>query len=95
MTRLLQAVAAMMFVGTVNAGEICYGPAGPGTGAPPPDAGTVFTCPTAGVGTMNQLAELGWRIVRLTPVSVGGGNSAAQLVIRRPSEIIFANGFDP
>ena len=93
MRRFLLTVAAMLFAGAVNAGEICYGPAG--AGSAPPDAGTVFTCPTAGVGTMNQLAGLGWQIVRLTPVSVGDGDTAAQLVIRRPAETIFANGFDP
>lgn len=73
--------------------EVCYGPAvASGT---TPTADTVFTCPTAGTQTINTLAQSGWRMVKLLPVSLGGTQTAAQLVIQRPADRVFGNGFDP
>jgi hypothetical protein len=94
MTRSTLAAVMAAFAGGACAGEICYGPAAPATVAAPPTANTVFDCPIAGSRTLNQLAGLGWRVVRLTPVSIGSGNAATRLVIKRASDAIFANGFE-
>lgn len=78
--------------GTASA-EVCYGPSA--ASASNPTADTVFACPTAGNQTINALAQSGWRVVRLLPVSLGGAQTAAQLVIQRPADRVFGNGFDP
>lgn len=97
MKRRVRCVAwlALMLSAPVAA-EVCYGPAV--ATSVNPSADTLFTCPTAGTQTINALAVAGWRIVKMSPVSVGGSPtplSAAQLVIQRPGDRVFRNGFDP
>lgn len=92
-TAWTSALALLAAVGTASASEICYGPT-EAIGARPTEA-TVFACPTAGSHTINQLAQLGWRVVALKPVSLGGTQTASQLVLRRiAADAIFANGFE-
>lgn len=62
--------------------------------AAPPTSATPFTCPQAGIKTVPQLAAAGWRVVRMTPVTVssGGFGVRQQLLIR--DDTLFASGFD-
>lgn len=92
-TRGRALAALLLALGGSASAEVCYGPA-VATGTPP-TADTVFTCPTAGTQTINALALSGWRMVKLSPVSLGGAQTAAQLVIQRPADRVFGNGFDP
>ena len=92
MKRLALIAFCVAASGAAQAGEICYGPAMNVSGEP--TASTVFACPTAGSHTIDALAALGWRVVKLTTVSLGGAQTAAQLVLKRARDGIFANGFD-
>ncbi len=73
--------------------DICYSEVEAPNAAPPTSA-TRFTCPQAGVKTVQQLATAGWRIIKMTPVTVssGGFGVRQQLLIR--DDTLFASGFD-
>lgn len=87
-------VAALAAAGASAARiDICYSEVAAPNAAPPTSA-TPFACPQAGIGTVPQLAAAGWRVVRMTPVTVssGGFGVRQQLLIRDDS--LFASGFD-
>lgn len=94
MKRAAAALAVAALAATAQASEICYAPAK--GAAARPTADTVFACPVAGSHTIDQLAQLGWRVVALKPVSLGGTQTAAQLLLRRAAatDAIFADGFE-
>jgi hypothetical protein len=71
--------------------EVCYDAEQPQNSAPPGND-RVFDCPTSGLRTVPQLAQAGWRIVKLTPVSVDAG-VRNQLLIKQGTRI-FGNGFE-
>jgi len=73
--------------------DICYSEVTAPDAAPPTSA-TPFTCPQAGIKTVPQLAAAGWRVVRMTPVTVSSGSFGVrqQLLIR--DDTLFASGFD-
>jgi hypothetical protein len=85
------AFAALAAVAHADQTELCYDAERPFDSAPP-DNSRVFQCPTAGSATVPQLAAAGWRIVKLTPVSVDS-NVRNQLLIRQTTRI-FRNGFE-
>ena len=97
MTRRAPCMAGLLLMLSAPlAAEVCYGPAVATSVNATGD--TLFTCPTAGTQTINALAQAGWRIVKMSPVSLGGSPTpltAAQLVIQRPADRVFRNGFDP
>lgn len=66
--------------------EICYSTPVAYNNAVPPTNSTVFNCPTLGAKTLPQLAQAGWEVVQLVPVSTGGGTQVTdQLVIQKTS----------
>lgn len=69
-------------------GDVCYGPAD----ASLPTNATVFACPQAGSKTVPQLAADGWRIVSMTGVVSGNGQSV-QIVVQRIDRL-FRSGFE-
>jgi hypothetical protein len=71
--------------------ELCYGNAQSASAAPPTNA-TVFHCPSQGDKTLPQLAQAGWRIVKLTPVASSGGVKD-QLLLRQDDRL-FRHGFE-
>jgi hypothetical protein len=74
--------------------EICYSPAVIAATHAPPTNATLFECPVLGIKTLPQLAGLGWEVVGIAPLSVGGSTIADQLVLQRGA-LIHANGFEP
>lgn len=89
----LMALAAAP-AGALPSNEICYSEAQAIATATLPDNSTLFTCPSAGVRTLPQLAAMGFRVVSLTPVAVGGGTSQRQqLVVKRGVEV-HSDGFE-
>jgi hypothetical protein len=98
MRRSLIAMVLMVASPMLRA-EVCYGPQRAAGVVQPPNNGTVFVCASAGQGTIVQLAQAGWRIVRLTPLVVAGSGpgtmTADQLLIEK-GRTVFRNGFgDP
>ncbi|TAH44435.1 MAG: hypothetical protein E6Q43_05245 [Dokdonella sp.] len=83
-TARLVAGMALLLSAPVSA-EVRYGPASAITVIP--TAATQFRCPGAGTKTINQLAQDGWRIVSMSPISFSGDPfnplTATQLVLRR------------
>lgn len=73
--------------------DICYSEVTAPNAAPPTSA-TPFTCPQAGIKTVPQLAAAGWRVIKMTPVTVssGGFGVRQQLLIR--DDTLFVSGFD-
>lgn len=95
------AAAAVLLSAFGTAGEamaarvdICYSDVAAPNAAPPTSA-TPFTCPQAGRKTLPELAAAGWRVLKMTPVTVadGGFGVRQQLLIR--DDGLFASGFDP
>jgi hypothetical protein len=74
--------------------EICYSAEFTVAASQPTNA-TVFSCPIAGDGTLPQLAERGFRVVKLSPLAVDGGlRIRHQLVVKRTVRV-FDSGFEP
>jgi hypothetical protein len=74
--------------------EICYSPEQAFQSATPPDATTRYQCPLAGLLTLQELAQRGYRIVRLVPVSAGGGLMVRQQLTLQQGTMILADGFE-
>lgn len=97
MIRTLRAGAALVALALSSlssAAEICYSADQPAASATPPTNSTVFTCPTAGMKTLPQLAALGMRVVRLVPISTSNGTMIRQQLTVQPSRSIHRDGFE-
>ena len=93
LTTTLIALAAAP-AGALPSNEVCYSDAQAVASATLPDNSTLFTCPGAGARTLPQLAAMGYHIVSLGPISVGGGTSQRQqLVVKRGVEV-HSDGFE-
>lgn len=90
------AAAALVLASGASRAELCYGPAHALSGAPPPDASTVFQCPVAGGGTLAELAARGWRVVKLVSVQVSAGPApqAAERLLLQRYDRVFRSGFE-
>lgn len=74
--------------------EICYSPELSALASVPPGNGTRFECSLAGSRTLAELAQLGYRIVRLTPTTgVAPSTIRSQLVVQLQLRI-HASGFE-
>lgn len=91
--RCVLATALGFFAAAAHAdrAEVCYDAERP-FNSQPPDNNRPFTCPTLGELTVPQIAQAGWRIVKLGPV-VSGNGTRNQLLIRQDGRI-FRNGFE-
>lgn len=74
--------------------EICYSADQATSAATPPTNATQFTCPTSGVHTIDELAGMGFRIVRLTPVSGASAQTVRQRLVVERGVVIHADGFE-
>lgn len=75
--------------------ELCYSPDQPALATTLPDQTTVFTCPLSGTGTLQDWAGRGFRVVRLTPVSAGGGQWIRQQLLIERGVRISTDSFEP
>lgn len=64
--------------------DICYGPEISNLLPSAPTNSTLFNCPQAGQKTLPQLAQEGWSVVQMLPVTLSGSTQAVQLVIQKP-----------
>jgi hypothetical protein len=87
-------LAALLCVPTVAlSSEVCYSAATPFDTYAPPTNATLYTCPSLGAKTMPQLAELGWKVVRIATQTVGGTSITDQLILKRGVSI-HRDGFE-
>ena len=65
--------------------DVCYGPTVSQLGnSQPTTNATIFTCPQAGNHTIPELAQAGWQVVQMSPISLPNSNMADQLIIQKP-----------
>ena len=78
---------------TAAGAEICYSAEQP-SGSAPPTNSTTFTCPSAGSGSVVQLAARGLRIISLRPLTgTAPGTIRQQLTVQIRTEI-HRDGFE-
>lgn len=86
----------LMLVAWPLRSEVCYTRATQQLGyLPLASSSSVFHCPEAGQGTLNQLAQSGYEIVSLKRVytSVGPATEEYRLIIQR-AEAVFEDEFE-
>lgn len=82
---LAAATCAFALPAVAGQADICYSADEPLGGSSAPTSATLFDCPLAGANkTLNDLAQAGWEVVQLVPVTTSGSTQANQLVVQKP-----------
>ncbi|MEO7326864.1 MAG: hypothetical protein ABIW82_18735 [Dokdonella sp.] len=82
--RLILALAASLpALAQAGQADVCHSPTVPVQTMPPLSNTTQFSCPQAGSHTIPELAQAGWKIVQVTPMSDSQYNGNYELVIQK------------
>ncbi|MEO6687476.1 MAG: hypothetical protein ABIS07_18280 [Dokdonella sp.] len=63
--------------------DICHSPTVPVQTMPQLSNTTQFSCPQAGSHTIPELAQAGWKVVQVSPMSDGQLNGNYELIIQK------------
>ncbi|MEO5626718.1 MAG: hypothetical protein ABIQ70_11980 [Dokdonella sp.] len=82
--RLILTFAALLpTLAQAGQADVCHSPTGPVQTMPPLSNTIQFSCPQAGSHTIPELAQAGWKIVQVTPMSDAQYNGNYELIIQK------------